>query len=137
MKKRINYINNLSPKIPSAEKVSDLERPQYYSSQSVTTSHSDSPDLPCDVDFYEFTVAQTGNYKIYTAYKSATEQLNTYGVLYHNNTALYSNDDGDGNYGNNFCITAYLTAGETYRISVKAYNQANMGRYKLYISYQG
>lgn len=86
------------------------------------------------MDFYEFTVVQTGSYKIYTDYRSSTEQLDTYGILYHNNTVLYTNDDGNNR---NFSITAYLTAGETYRISVKANDQKDIGEYKLYISYQG
>jgi len=69
-----------------------------------------------DVDFYEFTAADSG---IYTF--STLGLIDTYGDLYDSNQVLLTSDDNNGD-GNNFKFEAQLTANQVCYIKVSSGN---------------
>lgn len=75
-----------------------------------------------DIDFFKFTPAVSGSYRI-----KSTGSTDTYGSFYVSDGALISsNDDGSDR---NFLINANLDAGKTYYIAVQYFKNIDTGAY--------
>ena len=76
--------------------------------------------------YYEFTVTRSGSYSIYStgSYDTRAWLLNSYGG------EITSNDDGGS--GNNFSMSATLTAGETYYVKAQQYS-GGYASFRLYV----
>lgn len=84
--------------------------------------------------YYSFKPTVSGYYRIY----SSNNNYDTYGYLYNASYSLLeSNDDGAGNNNNFMLKDTYLTAGYTYYIGAKFYNNDYTGSFVVTIELPG
>lgn len=102
---------------------------------SIPFSQNDAIDYAGELDEYIFTAPTSGQYSFYT-----TGSTDTWGEIWYMSGTSWlwadTNDDGDDDgltgYGLNFCVDAYLFAGEVAEIEVSHFSSAGTGAYTVY-----
>ena len=104
-----NYVyDTRQAKIEYSSSTSDYPADAYLGAVPVVNTF----DWPADADWFEFMVETSGSYSIF----SGGNSIDTYGVLLRGDQIIAEDDDSGA--GHNFLISAYLVAGQLYKICV-------------------
>ena len=79
-----------------------------------------------EVDTFYFYNSTAGNYHFYS-----TGSVDTYGTVYSDTYASILSQNDDSGYSLNFCVDAYLLAGENITVLVEGYSNSSEGSYTV------